>query len=606
MADQPDKSAAAQPVTVDASSLRDQVATIKRALIGSPVRKWLVWTSVGIMAVIVATSIGQVLLNRWNQPFYDALARRDMAAFLHQLMIFAVIAGTLLLLNIAQTWLNQMIRLKLREALTLDLIDQWMRPARAFRLANAGAIGVNPDQRMQQDAAHLSDLSTDLGVGLLQSFILLVSFVGVLWQLSSGFVFHINGWSLAIPGYMVWAAFLYAGIASWLSWLVGRPLIRLNSDRYTREAELRSGMVRVNENVDAIALYHGEADAKRRLEIDLGTVLGAMRNIYKAQINLSWVTDTYGWITVVAPILVASPVYFSGDISFGGLMMAVGAFNQVHSSLRWFINNIGGIADWRATLMRVADFRIALDDTDVLHDKEKRIEFGDNANGSLTFEKLQVASPEGCTKLSDSHVEIHPGERVMITGDPGAGKTLFFRAIAGLWPWGSGRIGLPAGETPIFVPRVPYFPAGTLREVLHPNGSAPAGDADFGAVLAEVGLERLSSSLDRSARWERELNDDEQRSLAFARLALRQPKWVIIDEAMDAFDGPSLRRVLSMLEKRLPETAILNIGRGLHNDHFFPRALNIVKDTGAAPLKPARVRTGAIDPPPKAAVRRKK
>ncbi|MGY2997115.1 ABC-type uncharacterized transport system fused permease/ATPase subunit [Mesorhizobium sp. URHB0026] len=173
-------------------------------------RKWLVWTSVGIMAVIVATSIGQVLLNRWNQPFYDALARRDMAAFLHQLMIFAMIAGGLLVLNIGQTWLNQMIRLKLREALALDLIDQ---SARAFRLANAGAIGVNPDQRMQQDAAHLSDLSTDLGVGLLQSFILLVSFVGVLWQLSSGFVFHINGWSLAIPGYMVWAAFLYAGIA---------------------------------------------------------------------------------------------------------------------------------------------------------------------------------------------------------------------------------------------------------------------------------------------------------------------------------------------------------------------------------------------------------
>ena len=145
-------------------------------------------------------------------------------------------------------------------------------------------------------------------------------------------------------------------------------------------------MVRVNENVDAIALYHGEADEKRRLELDLGTVLDAMRRIYTAQINLSWVTDTYGWITVVAPILVASPVYFAGDISFGGLMMAVGAFNQVHSSLRWFINNIGSIADWRATLMRVADFRIALDETDVLHDKEKRIEFGENANGSLTFD----------------------------------------------------------------------------------------------------------------------------------------------------------------------------------------------------------------------------
>ncbi len=279
-------------------------------------------------------------------------------------------------------------------------------------------------------------------------------------------------------------------------------------------------MVRVNENVDAIALYHGEADARQRLELDLGTVLGAMRRIYTAQINLSWVTDTYGWITVVAPILVASPVYFSGDISFGGLMMAVGAFNQVHSSLRWFINNIGSIADWRATLMRVADFRIALDETDVLHDSERRITFDQNGNGSLTFEKLQVASPEGCTKLSDQHVEIHPGERVMITGEPGAGKTLFFRAIAGLWPWGSGRIGLPAGETLIFVPRVPYLPAGTLREVLnHANGHAPASDADIAAVLAEVGLERLSSSLDRVGRWDHELGDDEQRLLGVAGLA---------------------------------------------------------------------------------------
>ncbi len=607
MADQPDNDAFARPVAaVEASTLRDQVATIKQALMGSPVRKWLLWTSVGIVAVIIATSIGQVLLNRWNQPFYDALARRDMAAFLNQLLVFAAIAGGLLVLNIGQTWLNQMIRLKLREALTLDLIDQWTRPARAFRLANAGAIGVNPDQRMQQDAAHLSDLSTDLGVGLLQSFILLVSFVGVLWELSSGFVFHIGGTSLAIPGYMVWAAILYAGTASWLSWLVGRTLIRLNSDRYAREAELRSSMVRVNENVDAIALYHGEPDARRRLELDLGTVLGAMRRIYTAQINLSWVTDTYGWITVVAPILVASPVYFAGDISFGGLMMAVGAFNQVHSSLRWFINNIGSIADWRATLMRVADFRIALDETDVLHDTEKRIEFVENPGGSLTFEKLEVASLEGCTRLADQHVEIRAGERVMITGDPGAGKTLFFRAIAGLWPWGRGRIGLPAGETLIFVPRVPYFPAGTLREILdHSNGPAPASDAQISEVLGEVGLGRLASSLDRSARWEHELGDDEQRSLAFARLALRQPKWVIIDEAMDAFDGPSLRRVLSMLEKRLPGAAILNIGRGQHNIQFFPRALTIMKDAAAPALKPAHIRAGAIEPPPIAARRKK-
>ncbi|PTE08755.1 ABC transporter ATP-binding protein/permease, partial [Mesorhizobium helmanticense] len=488
-----------------------------------------------------------------------------------------------------------------------DLIGEWMLPARAFRLTHAGAIGVNPDQRIQQDVGHLSDLSTDLGVGLLQSFILLASFIGVLWSLSSGFVFHIGGHSLAIPGYMVWAAILYAGIASWLSWLVGRPLIRFNSDRYSREAELRSSVVRVNENIDAIALAHGEVDARRQLELDLGTVLGAMRRIYHAQINLSWVTDTYGWITVVAPILVASPVYFAGDISFGGLMMAVGAFNQVNASLRWFINNIGAIADWRATLMRVADFRIALGETDVLHDTESRIEFGENPDGRLTFEKLEIASPDGCTKLAEPHVEISAGERVMITGDPRAGKTLFFRAIAGLWPWGSGRIGMPAKEIPAFVPRTPYFPLGTLRDVLnHVDGTAKVDDAEISAVLAEVGLERLSSSLDRSARWEHELSDDEQRLLAFARLALRRPKWVIIDEALDTFDGATLRRVLSMLETRLAGATILNIGRGQHNIQFFPRSLTIVKDAGRPALKPASVRAGAIEPPPAVAVRRKK
>jgi putative ATP-binding cassette transporter len=255
--------------------------------------------------------------------------------------------------------------------------------------------------------------------------------------------------------------------------------------------------------------------------------------------------------------------------------------------------------------MRVADFRIALSETDVFHDTENRIAFGENKDGRLTFEKLEVASPDGCTKLAEPDVEIRPGERVMITGDPRAGKTLFFRAIAGLWPWGGGRIGMPAGEAPIYVPRTPYFPLGTLREVLNHADGITVDDAEISAVLAEVGLERLSSSLDRMARWEHELADDEQRLLALARLALRRPKWVIIDEAMDTFDGATLRRVLSMLERRLPDAAILNIGRGLHNNQFFPRSLTIVKDTGGSALKPARVRAGAIEPPPPAARRKR-
>jgi len=598
---------APETTEIQTSSLSDQLAAMRQALAGSATTRRIIWASAAILVVIVATSFGQILLNRWNQPFYDAIQRRDVAEFLHQLVVFAAIAGGLLLLNIAQQWLNQRIDLRLREGITADLIDEWMQPNRAFRLTHAGAIGVNPDQRMQQDAGHLCELTTSLAIGFVQALILLVSFVGVLWSLSSGFVFHVAGHSIAIPGYMVWAAFLYAGLASLISWLVGRPLIELNSDRYTREAELRHSMVRVNEHIDAIALAHGEAEEKKRLNLDLGAVLAAMMRIYTAQINLAWVTDTYGWISNVAPILVAAPVYFAGDISFGGLMMAVGAFNQVHSSLKWFVNNIGVIADWRATLMRVADFRMALTEVEALHGGEGRIEIAQNGDDTMSFEGLEIKSPDGCTRLEGGKATVKKGERVLVTGDPGTGKTLFFRALAGLWPWGSGRIGLPKGETPAFIPRTPYFSPGALREVLaRPHEEKQKDDAALIAALKAVGLEYLAGSLDRNARWEHELNDDELRLLAFARIALHRPDWIVVDEALDAFDGATVKRLFDLIRKDVPDAAFVNIGRGQHNVEFFPRALKIIKQAEGTPLKPARMRAGAIEPPPKTEKRRSK
>ena len=591
MADPANGKSDAPPGLNTEEGLLSQLSMMRQAFTTSPLRHVLLWLCAGIGVVIIATAFGQILLNRWNAPFYDSLEKRNPHAFLHQLMVFAGIAGVLLVLNVAQSWLNQMLHLKLREGLTRDLVTEWMRPLRAFRLANAGAIGANPDQRMHEDARRLADLTVDLGIGLVQATILLVSFVGVLWALSSGFAFHFWGRSFAIPGYMVWAAVIYAGTASCLSWLAGRPLIRLNSERYAREAELRFSLMRVNEHVDAISLTGGETDEKRRLELDLATVLKAVRRIIVASVRLTWVTAGYGWITLVAPIVIAAPVYFAGDLTFGGLMMAAGAFTQVHASLQWFVTNIAGIADWRATLLRVASLRSALLKVDNLHYVEKQIELADAKAGHMTFDNIEVASPGGCAKLSETHVDIGPGERVAVTGGPEAGKTLFFRAIAGLWPWGSGRIGLPAGQAVTFIPNMPYFPRGSLREVLsYPLGTAAFADADLISSLTKMGLGRLAGMLDRNTRWDRDLNNDDQRLLAFARLALHKPRWVIINEALDALQDDARERVISVFRRDLADATIVNIG---HADRaFFPRILHLAVDPEGHTLRPAFARAG--------------
>jgi vitamin B12/bleomycin/antimicrobial peptide transport system ATP-binding/permease protein len=454
-----------------------------------------------------------------------------------------------------------------------------MLPRRAFRLASAGPIGVNPDQRMHEDARHLTELSTDLGIGLLQAAILLVTFVSVLWALSADFAFHVAGRVVRIPGYMVWAGILYAGSASVLSYWVGRNLIARNAERYAREADLRFSLVRVNEHIDAISLAGGEADEARRIKLNLAAVLAAMRGLVTGYTELTWVTAGYGWLMIVAPILAAAPLYFSGSITFGGLMMAAGAFTQVQSSLRWFVDNFGTIADWRATLLRVASFRHAMLVSDALHDVSGRIAFEEGSPDEMTLENLEIASPAGCTMLEERKVEVKAGEHVLVVGEPGAGKTLLFRALAGLWPWGAGRIGRPRGATVFFMPRRPYLPPGTLREVLsYPQSVANFQPHAFTDALERVGLRRLAPMLDHTARWDPELNWDDQQNLMLARLLIHEPRWVVIDEVLDAIDGETRTRALEIFSKDLKDATIIHIGRGNAADPTFTRLLHLIND----------------------------
>jgi vitamin B12/bleomycin/antimicrobial peptide transport system ATP-binding/permease protein len=572
---------AARPDNDDIAGARlvPQVAMMLNAAWASPVRNSLLWLVGAIFLIIVATAYGQIRLNRWNQPFYDALERRDHHAFVVQLGVFGIIAGALLVLNVVQRWLGETIKLKLREGLTLDLVDLWMLPRRAFRLASAGPIGINPDQRMHEDARRLTELSADLGIGLVQAAILLITFVGVLWTLSADFAFVVGGRPVSIPGYMVWAGILYAASASLLTYLVGRNLIGRNARRYAREAELRFSLVRVNEHIDAISLVGGEDEEAKRIKLDLAAVLSAMRGLVIGHTNLTWVTAGYGWLTIVAPILVAAPLYFSGGVTFGGLMMAAGAFLQVQTSLRWFVDNFGAIADWRATLLRVAGFRRAMLICDTLHDAAGRIAYEEGPSDSLTLENLEIVSSGGCTMLDEPIVEVKRGEHVLVVGDPGSGKTLLFRALAGLWPWGMGRIRRPKATSVFFMPRRPYLPHGTLREVIaYPQTAERFEPHEFTDALGRAGLARLASMLDRVSQWDEELNWDDQQSLMLARLLIHRPPWVVLDEMLDSIDGATRDRAFEIFSKDLKSAGIVHIGRGDAADPSFTRRVRVVKD----------------------------
>ena len=349
------------------ADLLSQLSMMIRALLSSPLRNRLLGIGGAIFLVVVATTYAQIRLNRWNQPFYDALARRNLHGFFTQLTIFVFIAGSLLALNVMQRFLSETMKLWLRQGLTQDLVQEWLKPRRAHRLSEAGSIGINPDQRMHEDARHLTELSGDLGVELMQATVLVITFIYVLWGVSGSFSLHLFGHVYVISGYMVWAAVVYAITASLVSYWVGHSLVPRNAQRYQRESELRAALMRTNEHIVAVQGRGRGLDTARRKILDrLNGVLGAMWRLVFGLTNLTWITAGYGWLMLVTPIVVAAPAYFNGALTFGGLMMAVGAFNQVQLSLRWYVDNFSSIADWRATLLRVAEFRRALIECDAL------------------------------------------------------------------------------------------------------------------------------------------------------------------------------------------------------------------------------------------------
>jgi putative ATP-binding cassette transporter len=563
-----------------------QLGSLLSALRTSPFRRRVGVLALGMAMVLCLNVVGQIRLNAWQGSFFDAIEQRNLAVFGTQLLVFGLIVSALLVLVVGQTWLREMLQVRLREWLTHDLLDRWLAPKRAYLLANDGEIGVNPDQRVHEDTRHLTDLSTELAVGLLQGSLLLVSFVGELWVLSAQVVFTVGDHSFSIPGYMVWCALAYASAGSWLAWRIGRPLIPLNATRYAREAELRFALVRVSECAEGIALHGGEADERRILDGTVGRVVTVMQGLAGRLARLTWVTSGHGWLGIITPILVAAPGYFGGGLSFGGLMMVIGAFNQVQQSLRWFVEHFHQIADWRATLLRVMTLRDALSVPDTPGGEPGEIRLVDHATGHLRFDNLNVVLSGGRATLGQARVEVAPGERILIVGERGSDKSALFRAMAGLWPWGSGTIHLPPRRSMMFMPQRPYLPLGSLHAaVSYPAEPDRFDGPEVAAALERVGLEHLVPSLDHEERWDKDLSLDEQQRLAFARLLLHEPCWVLLDDAMGALEDGHCRLMLSIFENELADAAVISIGRTPARVGFYSRVLHFSRrGDGAVPL----------------------
>jgi putative ATP-binding cassette transporter len=379
---------------------------------------------------------------------------------------------------------------------------------------------------------------------------------------------------------MVWCALLYALAGSWLAWRVGRPLVRLNAERYAREAELRFAVVRIHDSAEAIALHRGEADERRSMDTSLGRVIGLSRELANGLARLTWVTSGYGWLGLIVPVLVALPAYIFGDLTLGGLMMAVGAFNQVQQALRWFVDNVDRIADWRATLLRVVRFRDGLLSLDTPRDDAKgadaaRVRVDPHPRGKLAFRNFSLKLPEGQAMLDAPLVEIDSGERVLIAAFPEPSRSALLRAVAGLEARGTGAILRPPAAARMVMPPRPYLPVATLRAaVSYPAEPQGFADAAVSAALKRVGLDRLTARLDETERWDKQLSADEQQRLALARLLLHAPSWVLFEEATLCATEEHCRLLRSILTTELADATVIAIADNPALKGFYTRTLH--------------------------------
>src|SRR5438270_1573142 len=560
--------------------------------------RWATWLITGGLIALTLLQIGiAVRLNIWNRDFFNSLESRDWNAFLYQMGLFALLASATMGVAVYQTYVKQLLQLRWRRWLTAKLVDRWLAEGRYYQLGFIEAGVDNPDQRISENTKHTTEQAVEFALGIFETAVTLISFIGILWTVSGALDVTLGGWSFQIPGYMVFAALLYAAIGSTLTYLVGKPIVTANLRQNATEADYRFALVRLRENSEAVGMIGGERDEKKVLTKYFGEVLGSTMGLMRTQRRLMWLTSFYATVGIVYPTLVASPRFFAGAITLGVLMQITAAFGQVQNSLNYFVDNYPRIAEWRSHVERLLEFEDALNSSgEATHESGEVTTIiltdcaAEECEEQLDFENLQITTAEGNIVIEDANTKIAKGERVLLTGPSGSGKSTLFRAIAGLWPWGAGRIIVPERRCMMFMPQRPYLPLGPLRGALTYPASRRRFPTDaLKKALRRCHPEHLLDRLDERERWHRVLSVGEQQRLGFCRLLLHRPDWVFMDEATSALDEETQQSMMTLFDKELAGTTVVSIAHRPGMEAFHSRTIKLVMAAEGARLVTKRV-----------------
>jgi putative ATP-binding cassette transporter len=543
----------------------------------------------GIIALALIQVGGSALINFWYGQFYDSLQNKDLNSFIKLLLLyrwdengfmpgFVPIVTILVPLAVVRVYMQQYLQISWRRWMTNHFIAQWLAGRAYYTIGLTTGMGDpgtdNPDQRIAEDIRDFTSNTITLGISFISRITSLFSFALILWSLSGTLVVF----GIPIPGYMLWGAVLYAVVGTWLTHLVGRPLVPLNFLQQKAEADFRFALVRFRENAEGVALHAGEREESTVLTGRFGEVARNWFRIMHRTVKLNFLTDTYEQAAVIFPFILGAPRYFAGEIALGGLMRIVSAFGRVQDALSWFITSYDSLATWRATVNRVVGFQNAIVAAQAIGSQGPALVSGGDG---ISLHDAQIRLPDGQPLLDRSNVTLSRGRSVAIAGRSGAGKSTLFRAIAGIWPFGSGRIERAPG-TYLFLPQRPYIPLGNLRHaVTYPESASGFPDAEIRQALTDAGLSALAGRLDEEHNWAQTLSGGELQRLAVARALLLRPDWLFLDEATSSLDPEAEADLYTALRRRLPKTTMVSIAHRPDVARYHDEALVFQRRPGA-------------------------